>query len=268
MSVHRVYRASESGEAEGFFAIPAIETPFVLRVSGEEAKHALRVKRLEHSEAVEVLDGQGHVGVGRLIASGKVRDEWWMDVEIARVRLALRVRPRVRVWSAIPKGPRLGEMIDMLSQVGAASWGALESARSVSEPSEHKVERLRRVAEESSKQCGRAWRLEIEPAQRLHDRLKPGPGESCVVMADASGRAMRAIAARLGTAPEVVDLLIGPEGGWTADELGIAREAGAWTASFGPHVMRIETAGPIAVANLVASWGEDNITRLGLEKDA
>jgi 16S rRNA (uracil1498-N3)-methyltransferase len=45
-----------------------------------------------------------------------------------------------------------------------------------------------------------------------------------------------------------IRLLIGPEGGWTPDELRAARDAGARIASFGPHTMRIETAAPVAAA--------------------
>lgn len=214
----------------------------------EEARHAVRVKRIEVGDAVRVLDGEGAVIAARVAA---VRPDLVLKVE-SRGR-ADPPRPRVEVWSATPKGPRLEEMIDQLSQVGASSWRPLETALGVVEPGAHKMERCARIARESAKQCGRAWLMRIQPAATIDDALASNPGVR-VVVADASGAPAASGETASATAchSETVRLLVGPEGGWTGAELARFRERSADIVSFGPHVLRIETAAVVACARLVA----------------
>jgi len=134
-------------------------------------------------------------------------------------------------------------MIDGLSQVGAASWSMLESERSVTEPREGKMERLERTAMEASKQCGRAWRLEIGGVMKFAEAVRM----EGVVVADVSGSAYE----RSGA--DVVRLLVGPEGGWAPEELQLARARGAAVCRFGPHVMRIETAAVVAAGIIMSA---------------
>jgi len=207
-----------------------------LAIVGDEAQHAVRVKRLGPGEPIVVLDGLGKIARCRIAASGKTGREWSLELAVDQVEEAPRVTPRLEVVSAVPKGPRLADLIDGLSQVGAASWSPLDSARSITEPGPGKLDRLERTAAEAAKQSGRAWRLEIGGAMRLAEALV-GPR---AVVADVSGVAYEPVGG------PTVRLLIGPEGGWTPDELTAARQAGSRIARFGPHTMRIETAATVA----------------------
>jgi len=211
-----------------------------LEVRGEEARHALRVKRLGPGDAVLVLTGRGHVVRAAVERGGKARGEWSLALRVEGVEIAAPPAPRVELWTAPPKGPRLEQLIDQASQAGAASWAPLVSERTVVEPREARLERLARVAAESAKQSGRAWVLSIEVGGSLDDALDAPSGVS-VVVADASGEPCTP-----STAP-AVRLLVGPEGGWTESEMARARASGARVARFGPHAMRVETAAVVAV---------------------
>lgn len=243
MSMHRVFLDQ---------SLANIAPGSLLRVAGDQAKHALRVKRLEAGDPIELLDGRGHLAPARLENSGKAsRDDWWLDARIDRVLSIPRVRPEIRVWSAVPKGQRLSDMIEALSQAGARSWGALESARSISDAGEHKIDRLRKIAEESSKQCGRAWVLEIESPRTLQSFCAVGEGEAGPIFADASGTPMRLVHVNH---EQPLDVLIGPEGGWTDDELSRAKSLLWRIARAGPHVMRIETAAAITTSIILSAF--------------
>ena len=218
--------------------------PGPLEIGGEEAHHAIRVKRVTRGDAIEVLDGRGRVGAGVIKETVKERDAWTLKVEIEAAREEPPARPRVEVLSASPKGPRLSELIDGLSQVGAASWSLLETDRGVSEPGAARLDRLKRIAVEASKQSGRAWHLEIGNPVAFGRAIEPGSGVA-IVLADASGGIFKA------TGAPIVRLLTGPEGGWSERELALARGAGIEVASFGPHIMRIETAAVVAAAVVV-----------------
>lgn len=220
-----------------------------LEITGDEAEHAARVKRLGAGDAVALLDGHGGVASGRVESAGREgRRGWCLIVTVDSARVADPVRPRVEVWSATPKGGRVDELVDGLSQVGAAAWSPLRAERSVVSPRETKLERLERVAWEAAKQCGRAWVLTIGRERAWDEALAPAPGVR-IVMADASGGVYEA------TRAQDVRLLVGPEGGWTEAEIAAARAAGVTVARFGPHAMRIETAAVVAAAVVLDAEG-------------
>lgn len=210
-------------------------------VTGEEAQHAVRVKRVEKGDIVGLFDGAGRIALAHVAGTGKDprTREWTLALTLDEVRAEPPPAPRLEVWSAVPKGGRLEDMIDGLSQAGVAAWSPLRSARSVVEPTGQKLDRLSRIVVESAKQCGRAWLMEVGEGGDLAAALA-APG---VIIADAAGAPYRPRAAL-----PAVRVLIGPEGGWTPQELDHARAAGAAVASFGPHVMRIETAAVAAAA--------------------
>lgn len=212
-----------------------------LTITGDEAQHAVRVKRVEAGSTVGIFDGAGRVATARVTRIGKDQRsrEWSLTLAVERVRAEPAPAPRLEVWSAVPKGGRLEDMIDGLSQAGVAAWAPLRSSRSVAEPTGHKLDRLARIVIESAKQCGRAWLMEVGEGGDVSAAFE----HAGVIIADASGPPYGP-----GAVPARARLLVGPEGGWTAQELEAARAAGATVASFGPHVMRIETAAVAAAA--------------------
>lgn len=230
----------------------------VLFIAGDEARHAMQVKRVRLGDTVRVLDGAGGIADGHIVAEpvdesvplAKKRERS-LAVRVDSFTTAEPVTPRLDVWAATPKGQHVDELVDGLCQIGAASWTPMHAARSIVDPRPTKLERLDRVAVEAMKQCGRAWRLRIESPQGFADALVgdmilPGPPVR-IVLADSSGGAyVPSHAPRLR-------LLVGPEGGWTPAELDAARASGAQVVSFGPHVMRIETAAVVAAGIILAA---------------
>jgi 16S rRNA (uracil1498-N3)-methyltransferase len=222
--MHAIYLPEADADA------PAIE------VRGHERDHAVKSRRLRAGEHALVLDGRG----GRLVCTVEAVAPALRLRVVGRDRVE-RVTPRVEVWSPPPKGPRAGTMIDAISQVGCASWTPINTAFAATEATEARLDRLERVAVEALKQSQRAWLLEIGAPAEFDEALAPAPGTR-IVLADASGDAF------VPDSSDRVRLLIGPEGGWRADEVDRARDAGASICRFGPHVMRIEVAAPVATA--------------------
>lgn len=217
------------------------DRPGPLRVGGEEAHHAVRVKRLRAGEAVELFDGRGGRRRGRVAGVGGSRAHPVIEIEpggaCERVGAP---SPRVEVWCPAPKGDRLERMLDQLSQAGAAAWRPLACGRAEAGGG-RRADRLGRVVVESAKQCGRAYLLEVGPEVAFEAAI----GVPGVVVADGSGAA----GVPAGGGDRVV--LVGPEGGWTPAELDRARGAGAPMLRLGPHVMRLETAAVAAAALLM-----------------
>lgn len=216
----------------------------LVKVDGAEASHALRVKRLRPGESVQILDGAGTVVRGEVAPESTSRT---LHVRVSSVERLPPPSPTLEVLSAVPKGGRVETMVEMLSQLGVARVRPLLTERSVVDPRPAKLERLRRVAEESAKQCGRAWVMEIAPQLRLQEALDPTNGP--ILIAHATGDTLPNAASRA----DRLRLLIGPEGGWTPEELNLARDAGATIIRLGRHTMRIETAAVAGAALLLAN---------------
>lgn len=234
MGVHRII-------LEGFSPLAGSRVV----IGGDEAHHAARVKRCEVGDVVELLNGRGARGSAAIRDIRKSRQgEWEVELEVANVAIQDRATPRIEVFAAAAKGERLEEMIDGLSQVGADAYRPLLTKRTVVDPREGKMNRLRRVAAESLKQCGRGWLLEIDDAVTFADAIKPMPG-TLVLAADASGGSLPVAAVAKA---ERVALLVGPEGGFSDEEFAQLEAAGVTLFRFAPHVLRVETAAVVGAA--------------------
>lgn len=222
--------------------IPNLPSPGErLTLSGPEATHAQRVKRVREGDTLLALDGAGGMAEVCVVSTGKE-----LGLEVLSVDQVAPVSPAVEVWSAAPKGPRLGDLIDNLSQVGAAGWTPMRTTRANLDPSGAKRNRLRRIAIEAMKQCRRPWLLELDRPSGFAQALNAEAGTT-LALADASGERYQPSGASR------IRLLIGPEGGWTDEELDAARKAGAQVCAFGPHVMRIELAAAVACAAVLTA---------------
>ncbi len=233
-----------------FFA-PAFALHERVPVTGEEAHHAVRSKRLEVGEAVELYDGRGATaaGVVESITRPTKQSGFVVTVEIRDRQVVPASMPRIEVFAAPPKGDRLESMIDQLSQVGADVYVPLLAERTVVEPRTGKVDRLRRVALESMKQCGRAWTMEIGEPVALRAVVEDSARDSGVltVVADVRGdRPASCVIANEETS--AIRVVVGPEGGLSPEELAMCREHGVRSMSLGAHVLRIETAAVVAAA--------------------
>ncbi len=227
MSMHRAY-----------YELFPNEGPFV--IDGEEAHHALRTKRLQEGDILEILDGKGRIARARIVGTNRVgKGAWAMRLEIEDVAVHPESTPSLVVFSGVPKGPRLDVLIEGLSQAGATQWSPLLVKRSVVDPRQTKLERLNRVVIESGKQCGRAWSLTIGSPADMAGAIAAS-GRSSVVLADVSGDRYEPSGAAS------VTLMVGPEGGFAPGEIEAARAAGVQIARFGQHTMRIETAATVA----------------------
>lgn len=213
-----------------------------LVITGEEAHHAARVKRLEIGDQIDLLNGRGAIARAAVKGLRKERREWAIELEVGELCRIEPVRPRVEVWSPAPKGARLEEMIEGISEVGAASWQPLHAERAVAEPRQTRLDRLARTCIEAAKQCGRAWLLELGAGGDVPRALAGAP----VVVADAAGEPLER------SAEPLLRLLVGPEGGWSEREIAAFRKAGARICRFGPHTMRIETAAVVAAGVILA----------------
>lgn len=219
-------------------------------LEGDEARHLARVRRLGVDCVVEVFDGRGNATAAEVTAVGRDR------VELRRIGEPLPDPSplcRLTLATAVPKGERFDWLVEKATELGVARLVPLITERSVVDPRGAKLDRLRRLSVEASKQCGRNRVLELE-APTPFARLLAESTDNVRILADPKG-----LSAELWPrAPQGASavLAIGPEGGFTEAEVAQARESGWTLGRLAPTILRIETAGLAGAAILLSICGD------------
>ena len=227
-----------------FISVPPAGDRAILE--GDEARHLTRVLRAKVGDAVALFDGRGREWPARVASIG--RDRVQLDAGAPRTDDSPRGIP-LSLAVALPKGDRQKWMVEKLTELGASRLLPLETTRGVAEATASAQARLERVVIEACKQCGRNTLMEIAAGRPLDRLLAEMSASACVVIAHPGGRPLDAVAVPT-TATEMI-ALVGPEGGFTDEELAAADRAGAIRVSLGPHILRVETAAIALAARLV-----------------
>jgi 16S rRNA (uracil1498-N3)-methyltransferase len=221
----------------------------------EEAQHLIRVLRLPVGETVHVFDGRGREHAATVEALTK------MDA-IVRLGDPVAAAPESRVMTtlamALLKADKFDEVVRDATMLGVSRIQPITTTRTeVPGARTSRVDRWRRIAVSSAKQCGRAVIPSIDEPISFSEFLGRPVAERLLMLAEPG--LPGAISTRdlgLAPAPPSVALLVGPEGGWSEAEHRLALECNATLVSLGPRTLRAETAPLVALAVLQHIWGE------------
>ena len=219
-------------------------------VEGDEAHHAVAVRRLRVGESVVLTDGRGSTAVGEVASTGMRV----FEVTVASVSSTPAPEPAVTVVQAIPKGDRGELAVEVLTEVGVAQIVPWSASRCVAvwkgERAAKSLSRWRSTAREAAKQSRRPWFPEVAEVASTADVVtRVSEADLAVVLHE---EATEPLATLTVPAAGRVVVVVGPEGGLTDDEVAALAEAGAHAVRLGPEVLRTSTAGVAAVSALLA----------------
>ncbi len=219
MTVHRFFVDPEAVSGERF-AVPASIERQVRAVLRMRTGDRLVLLPGDGSEVECALDGEGCVVVERRAT-------------------ATEPRHRLTVAQALLKGDALEDVVQHATEVGVSAFRLVVSDRCVARDlSPRRLDRLRAIARESAEQSERGVVPLVHEPCPLAEVLHHG----AVLLAE------RDADVRLGEVPPPATIIIGPEGGWTPDELRAARDAGMTLAGLGPRILRSQTVAAVAAA--------------------
>lgn len=243
------------------FYAPAARADAVVALPADEARHLARVLRLRPGDAVVVFDGHGAEFEATVAQIGGDR----VDVRVGASRVAV-PEPGVAITlaQAVLKGDKMDDVVRDAVMIGAAAIQPVVSARSEIAQAAlqrgHRRERWERIAVSSAKQCARAVVPRIlDPIDAgalpavVSARQLPAPAFLLVEPSATDGTAaVRGIdAAR----PREATVVIGPEGGWTREEIealaGVCRPV-----TMGARTIRADAMAIVAIAALFTRWNE------------
>ncbi len=222
----------------------------LVEVTGDEAHHAVAVRRLRVGEPVMLTDGRGCAVTGDVESTGKRI----FAVRVAEVFHTPRPEPEIVVVQALPKGERGELAVEMLTEIGVARIVPWAASRSVAvwkgERATKSLARWRSTAREAGKQARRPWAVSVDPLASTSDVVSlVSDADLAVVLHEAASSPLASVAV-----PDVgtVVVVVGPEGGLTEDEVAALTEAGGVAVRLGSEVLRTSTAGVAAVSALLS----------------
>ncbi len=187
-------------------------------LSAEDSNHALRALRMKHGDGVTISDDAG------LVANG-------------------------------PKGDRLSWAVQKLAELGVDEIVLLHARRSVREWQPDRagraIQRVLTVAREAAMQSRQPFVPRVVEPRPFEEAV--GAKGTLTVVLDPGATAR--LSACLPEDATAVRLVVGPEGGFTDDELERASDAGAVTASLGEQILRTETAAVVGASLVLHRYG-------------
>lgn len=239
--------------SERFF----IEGPLGLgpvELEGSEAHHLAQVCRLRPDDRVILFNGDGREYSARVLNVAKRS----VSLEIEAIASPERELPiPVEVAVPLPRGDRGQFLIEKLTEIGITSFQPLVCQRSVVLPKEGKREKLERYVIEASKQCGRNVLMQVREAVDWKSYTgQKNDGELRVIAHFGQGE----------FSPAKYDfrslrLAVGPEGGFTPEEVDLALKQGWHAVDLGPRILRVETAALVLAVRMLERAGPGSLAR-------
>jgi 16S rRNA (uracil1498-N3)-methyltransferase len=233
---------------------PGAATGKVVTVPPDEAHHLAHVLRLQPGDGVGLFDGMGGEWVGFVQALAPE-----VTVEIVDVSSPAPEPPvRVTLAAGLLKGAQMDAVVRDATMLGVFAVAPMATqhvaiARRAWRSGES-VQRWQRVALASARQCRRAVVPVISPVTSFDDVLTGTPADVTIMCVE-PGHLDELATTGAGPAPETALVMIGPEGGWSSEELERAVAAGARFMHLGPRTLRAETAPTVALSSLWTQWG-------------
>jgi 16S rRNA (uracil1498-N3)-methyltransferase len=228
----------------------------------EDLNHAGRVLRLKPGEEVLVADGLGLAFRGR-VASVKVQ-QILVDLEVEEPSSESPLN--LVLCPSLLKGEKMDLVIRQAIELGVNRIAPLITARSIPRPGkgqdDKRLKRWRTIARSSAAQCHRAFLPPVDPVRTISALIAEADQDIIIVPWEEEESTPLANLKLKEPCPagKALFLLIGPEGGFAAQEIEELKQHGAIAVNLGPRILRSDTAAAAALTLVQAAWGD--LTRL------
>lgn len=217
-------------------------------LTGDEARHAVKVLRLREGERIRLVDGHGNAFLSAIV---KIVSEHEVHVKIIEKTDSADPQAHIALAVAIPRPQRMDFLVEKAVEIGAAEIYPLVFERTPRRLS-GKTVRWRKIAISAMKQCGRASLPTIHEPRNLEVFMDfVGEFESRYVAHLLDGKPL--LSYNLSNKAVIA---VGPEGGFTEAEMDMLIENGFQKFSLGRRVLRVETAAIVALSLFMAGLGE------------
>ncbi len=226
-------------------------------LAADDVRHAVAVLRVRPGEIIDVVDPDGRVW--SLLVSRASAEGVFGVVQGEAVQAP---QPHVALFQGVAKGEKMDDIVRHAVEIGADQVVPLITGRSIVKLDARKRvdrgERWRRVARAAAKQAKRTAVPDVLDPVDLRGALPLLSSYDAVIVLweEHEGAGLLTVLASLNVNPTTrLALVVGPEGGFSGEEIDLLSGAGARAASLGVNILRTETASLVALALAMASLG-------------
>lgn len=242
-----------------FFVSPDNIKDNMVYIDAAQARHIEKVLRLKPGDSVLVFDGSGIEYQVKLL--GRENDMLRAEIEKENVR---QQTPAVKLTlvQGIAKGDKMDTIIQKAVEIGVSAVIPMQSEHTVvcleGEKVEKKRQRWQAIAREACKQCRRNIVPEIKPVVDFSSLMLQNENPAIMLYENEEKIRLRAILkeARHRFKENEIFLLVGPEGGFSRQEVQQAKSHNIILAGLGPGILRTETAGLVAASIILYEYGD------------
>ncbi len=207
-----------------------------IEITGEIAHQMAKVLKLEVGEQVELCDGKGNNASGKIRSLNK--NSVIIDIESHSTEVS-QDKKSVSLFCAVLKKENFELVVQKATECGVQKIIPIITTRTVK--TGLNMERLQKIAKEACEQSGRNYLPEISEPITFEESLEKSKENKVNIIFDASGELLGNLNNKSS-----IGIWIGPEGGWTPEEIKKATENNFSVASLGTNTLRGETAAIIA----------------------
>ena len=221
-----------------------------IHINESERHHLLNVLRLKVDAHVEVFDGVGN----RYIASLCDTRTSPLQAKILQHQFHPHTPPYITLFQGLPKFDKMDLIVQKTTEIGVNEIAPMICQRSIPKSvlQEKRTVRWQRIANEAAKQCKRPHFAHLFAPQGLEECIgRVDHLDLLILLWEGEKRQeLKEILQNHGEAKSV-GLFVGPEGGFTDEEVELALQAGCVSATFGDNILRTETAAIVGVASVM-----------------
>lgn len=217
-----------------------------ITLSEAESHHLTRVRRVRVGEKVMATDGRGNVYLCYLLNSDTL-EMVESHIEFAEPKI------QITLICGCLQGDTPRDVVSSAVQLGARNLWWVKMARSQEQYSANKIEKLERVAIQSTKQTGRARLIEQEHFKSLQDALTQA-AKSCIWVAHPERSPESKLHEIDNDSPH--SIIVGPEGGFDVSELDLLKSANVRFVRLGSRRLRSETAAATGLMYLLTQGND------------
>lgn len=243
-----------------FFVPPEWLREDPVSLTGDVAHQLCRVLRMRPGERIVLLDNSGRAYVAEL--DRVTPSECHVHI-LSVSHPETEPRTRIVLYQAVPKAQNFDWVLQKGTEIGVDTFVPLLSHRCMIQDldriTEHKMERWRRIIKEAAEQSGRTRLPRLMQARSFSQVCKRPPPETLALLlslAEKTTSLRYILEDKTPPSPQEVRLYVGPEGGFTPQEVRDAKEAGLESVSLGPRILRTETAPLVASSILLYVLGD------------
>ncbi|HOP75317.1 MAG TPA: 16S rRNA (uracil(1498)-N(3))-methyltransferase [Bacillota bacterium] len=227
-------------------------------LEGSDHHHLLNVLRKKVGDEITVLNGKGEEFLARVI---EIKPSMVIAEIVTAMNRPAEPRVKINLIQGLPKADKFEWIIQKNTELGVSRFQPVITERSTirldAEARTKKWERWSKIIKSAAEQSGRTIIPELEMVKDWELAIRNlRPGLTLIPWEGETERSLKSVLEAEKVLPTEVNVIIGPEGGFSIQEINEAREYGAIPITLGPRILRTETAGLVAATSILYHFGD------------